>query len=748
MYQLYNIKTETIENVIKEDVLDKIYYLEYRLPTPDEIKNKLSKKKLMELNAIDENDAIEIIKKAISKIENKVPLYDAYTENIYLIGKHNVYNRVIHQSYRFPEKELIDELNEKNINIDDKILDEITKRKHKKIKLMINFMNNFDIETLFETYVKVFYKYSEFAGKEITVCKNPSFYQQFIHIKPYMTRTEIINMALNLNMKIPKDIYIEQNEIMEICKKIKKYQINFNTLLNHQTHIIKGGHLGLVQYYTLQGSYFMNQYLRNMTTYDTKNEYLETIIEPMWNIILTSPEFDQSYVLYRFVQEDNFLKNINIGDIYIENGFMSTTRDPFYRSDLYKFGFILVKIKIPPHKKGIALCLESVSHFPKEQEIIFPPKSKFKLISRDENCIYYHTDLNFSSKIKTKYEFEWIENEQIKFDRKKINTHKNIVDFMTITKPKVHTLEEKINYFETNYVNNMGQFFINLKDLSFTVISEKYDSTSAYKDFYGIETKNGYSFYTMYKGYILFFIEIGKEIHINYYVKYSSIDTNTLIGDDNMINFFSSIAYYFDIPVVIVYANYLNCNIITINQQIGGNIQRNFSQHITKNTQKNTISYELINGSYCVDFFNYLANGKKKYSDIGVLNVELQPKFSYRDLDKLKKFSPKLILLKEDRDELYQIYDKFFKQIAKTDTISEFYIWLKENKCYLIEQFVVKIDRLIEITNPFRNDVYILDPFTYLYNRKQINTYPTFFNINPEIKRNVLKEDVLNLRQK
>ena len=37
--------------------------------------------------------------------------------------------------------------------------------------------------------------------------------------------------------------------------------------------------------------------------------------------------------------------------------------------------------------------------------------------------------------------------------------------------------------------------------------------------------------------------------------------------------------------------------------------------------------------------------------------------------------------------------------------------------------------------------MYVLDPSTYLYNRKYIKNYPTYMNINVKIKRNVLKEN-------
>jgi len=731
---LYDIKNQNIISVDKNDIMDKIYYQECRLPTDEELK-KYKKH-------ITSHD----VKIQISKIEEKVPLYDIYTENLYLIGKHNVYTRVTHQSYRFPEQSLLDSFSS-NASVNTPV-DVLELRKSRKINLMLEFMNNFDIDTLHDTYIKVFHKYSEFVGKETTVCKNPSFMPQFYHVKPYLSRSEIINLTLNFNITFSRDTYLEQTDVMKLCKQIRTYQITSNVLLEHQNYIINNENLGLVQFYTLQGSFFMNQYLRDRTSYKNKNEYLESLIKPMWKLVNNSPEFDKSYIVYRFVQEDSYLRGLNIGDMFVEKGFMSTTRDPFYRSDLYKFGFILIKIKIPAGTKGIALCLETVSHFPEEQELIFPPNTHFKLVNRDENCAYYHTDTQFSSKVKTRYEFEWVKNsgDNYIFQRDKLSTEiKDNIDFLKIQKSSAITLEEKLKYFETNFVDKMYQFQLKIGEHNFTLVTEWYDSTGAYKHFYALETKNGYSIYTMYKGYMLFFIEIGETIdgiqmHINYYVKYSSIDTNKVIGDENMIKFFSSVAHYFNISIVVMYANYLNCDNQTICQH-GGISQRGFAEHKSKQ-QKNQNAPTIMGGSYCVDFYEYLDNKTKKYADIGLLNMELMPKFSYYDLDILHKTSPLKVLNKTDRDELYQLYEKSFKLSTDfVDTIAKFYVWLKNNKCYLLDQFVRKIDRLIEIKNPFRNDMYVLDPSTYLYNRKYIKNYPTSMVINTSIKRNVLREN-------
>lgn len=776
MYFLLDILKNEIINVdnndtIENEILDKIYYLHFRPLTKQEIinnddkKNNTKIKEYLKTHTVD--DVISECKNEISRIEIKSPLYDIYTENIYLVSKHNVYSRVMHQHYRFPENILFEKIKMKKKEYDkmydnkqDKLLTNLNEidsslllRKIKKINLMIDFLGYFNLNILYDTYIKIFYKYSPLVGKNITICKNPSFLPQFHHIKPYLSRSEVINSALNFGITIPKD-YIEQDEVNVLCKKIFNYQIDSNVLLEHQHHILNSGSLGLVQYYTLQGSYFMNQYMRNLTIYDWKNYYIEELIKPMWNLVITAPPFDKSYIFYRFIGRDDYLKNIKVGDIYTEQGFMSATRDPFYRADLYKFGFILIKIKVPAGKVGVALCLETISHFPEEQEIIFSPNSKFKLISRDLDAVYYHTDINFSSKVKTRYEFEYIESENVEFFREKESNEKtHTINFLNTNKIGSLTLNEKIKFFDSNFVNKLGQFIVNLgkNKKEIVVLTEWFDSTGAYKKFYAIETNSGYSMYSIYKGYILFFIELGetnegKQMHVNYYVKYSSVDTSKVIGDENLIDFFSSIANYFDISNVVLYANYLNCS-TTLIQAGGGLIQRGFESINKKGFEliDGTKQFSLIGGSYCNDLYQYLNTGIKKYSEINILNVELRPKFSYHDLNYLKTVSPINILAKDDIDELYQLYNKHYKFLKKENSIAHFYLWLiEENKCYLLDLLIQKIDRIMGNNNPFKNDVYILDASTYLYNRKYIKSYPINISITPIIKRNIVKPELFD----
>ena len=536
-------------------------------------------------------------------------------------------------------------------------------------------------------------------------------------------------MALNMGIKLPNK-YLDRKYLAELCDKVRQNDVSYDVLLSHQKHIIQNDAMGIVQYYTIQGSYFINKYLRNQVKYNTRNQLLDDLINPLSDICTTSPAFDKSYILYRFVNEDSYLSNLNIGDTFTEEGFMSTTRNPFYRADLYSFGFILIKIRVPANIQGIGLCLETLSHFPDEQEIIFPPMSKFKLISKDKKCVYYHTDEKFSSKVKTRYEFEWVGNvKNFKVPRKIYTGETKTVDFLNARYKDTYTLSERISYFINEYVNVMSQFISIVGNKQIVNIAERFDSTGAYKNFYAIKNvQNGFSIYALHNGYLLYFIELceidGKTMmHVNYYVKYNTLDKSNILNDMDLVKYISSIAYYFGIANVLIYAEYKSCsdnkkNKEPIQRQFG---QRSFSNKIADKKENTNEDKSVYVGNYCYDFYNYLKNGNKRFSNIP--SIELTPKFSYIDLDHLKNVSIEKIISKNDRDEIYQVYEKIYVQQNKNTDVASFFIWVIENKCYLIDALVSKFDRIYYMINPFKNDVYILEPITFLYNRKMIDSY-------------------------
>lgn len=752
---MYDISSDTLRKVRSETVIRELYELGIRVPTIDNVK-KYIRRHSDDISLFFKKNISDGIRKIIyqlSTIDNEIPLYDIYMGNLYLVKRTAIYNKVMNEHYRFPTQKLLDMLQEQkkeleknieklNVIGEDKDIAkdrEMFRKFHykkmmmitiRKIDLCTNFMKSFDLDVLLNTYINALYTYSNELGKNLTLCKRPSFSYNFKHIKPYYSRSEIRNIALNMGIIGDDSVYYDSNKIRNLCKLIRENDITANVLLEHQQYIIKNKKIGLVQYYSLQGSYFMNQYLRGQVDYNCKNEYLETLIKSMWSLILESPEFNKRYIVYRFVQTDFFISQLEIGEEYTEKGFMSTTRDPFYQSDEYKFGWILLKIILPANIKGCALCIEPVSYFPNEEEIILPPNTTFKLLRKDDKGIYYHTDKSVSKKVRTTYELAVIKPGEIKFiDRPSCQKSNKIVDFLKIDKVGSLTIEEKISYFISMYVDALGYFDIQIGNHKYTVKSEWYDSSTVYKNYYEASTKNGYSMYSIHNDHILFFLELGEKygvpyMYVNYSIKYSTLELENIIDSKEFIIFVASVAYYFEIPTVIMYADYMSCDYTNEMVSIGDL----------------SIPNVTFGGSYCVDFYKYLKYGEKKYSNINILDIELIPKFRYHQLDILKNIIPDSILHRINErktdDRLYQIYKKTYKDYIPeiNDNLANFYIFIVENHCFLLNELIEKIANLPQYAsdNPFKNDYYSFNAIAFLYNRRLIGSIPSSLSISSE----------------
>jgi hypothetical protein len=696
MIELINIKTNKKEELNDIDCIEALYYFTHKIP--------------------DNNN--DVIKDQLSEIEGKIPLYDIYTSNLYLIFPENLYYRITYNHYRFPTKKLLNTLQEEFKN-KSKTGDIIEDRKIDKFNLMMEFLDNFNLTILESTFYRTMYKSSPELGKNLLFCKRPSFNKYIHNSKPYYSRIEIINMARNIGLKVDMT-NLTDNAIEDLCLKVRKNDINQQILVDHQKYIVKSNMLGLIQYYTVQGSSNLNSYLRNPNFSKIKNETYNDIIKNLWDLCLAAPEFDNSYTIYRFIHDDSFLSDLKIGDIFQDKGFMSTTRDPFYKSESYSFGFILIKIRIPKDVKGVGLCLEGCSHFPNEQEIIFPPLTKFKLISRDSDIEYFHTDLNINTKIKTKYEFEWISNEKSKINFNKVDDNLRLIDFSGKPESKSLVLAERIKRFNMSTLSSTGRFLININGKEFTIIAESYNSIGAYKNFYGIKTESGYSLYCIYNNYLLFFIELGTvnnadQLHVNYYVRYNTLNKETIISNTEFITLLSEIGYFFSVDKIIIYSEYKPC--FTFNNNSSDN--------------------EEFIGNYCEDFYLYLKENKKRFFDENIVEIELSTAFTYYDLDQLKELKAKNFFTKTD-NELYQIYEKSFKLDNNNSSISDYLIWIIENKCYLIDKFLEKLKTIYIKINPFKRDMYILNCYTFLYNRGKFNAYSNYYDTDIEERENVL----------
>ena len=697
IYPLYYHKSKNIKITNRDKVLDVIYEQEARVPTKEQVKEHLKDNKdIIEYFGNNIEDKLQQLKIDISLIDIKIPLYDPYGDNLYLIARDNVYNRVVRHHYRFPDIELYKRLVNK-YNKGTKALKELdptgrggknnvlVERRYKKRGLMIDYLSQFDLDVLKSTYLKIYY---EKAGDNITTCKRPSFIPYYTHITPYYSRSEIINLALNLGIIKPGDKY----DINRLCEMIQDMDIDKDIILKHQDHIANENKIGLIQYYSLTGSYFMNNYLRGLTEYQQKNLSLEEQIKSMWNLVITAPEFDKEYTLYRFIETDDFLQHLQTGDTYVDTGFMSTTRDPFYSTEGSEFGLILLKITIPAKKRGIALCIEPYSNFQNEQEIILPPLSILKLEGRDKDISYYHTDDNLEIKIKTKYQFRLTGHKKIELPNRESFGDIPTYNFMEMDSIDAISMEEKIDNFIFK-LNVLYQFNHKIGETLYTIQCEHINASGAYRKFYANKDMRGLIMYVMKDNYIHFTIELTENgIDVNYYFRYGTAPPKENIDDNDFIEFIAKLSYYFKIPDPIIYAKYKAC------------------------LPKGDTMYN----NYCYDIYQYLKTGKRKYANLS--EKELKPMYDLYHLDRLHTTSVDIVLRKTDSDEIYQYY----KRMYKADNIAAFYIWLVENHCHMTNIFVQKLIRLYKFkeSNPFLNDYYILDAPSYLYNKKIIGYIP------------------------
>ena len=126
----------------------------------------------------------------ISQIDTLIPLFDIYSKNLYLIQASNVYSRVIFFHYRLPNIKIVKLLKQTL----EKIVKSSKTNYIEKLNKNINFISNYNLEILEQTYFKVFYL-SQPMTSDLTTCIKPSFIP-FITIKPYYTKSELINLGL------------------------------------------------------------------------------------------------------------------------------------------------------------------------------------------------------------------------------------------------------------------------------------------------------------------------------------------------------------------------------------------------------------------------------------------------------------------------------------------------------------------------------------------------------------------------
>ena len=732
-YKLLDKSTNKIIEISYDNVIKFLYKDKVCIPP------NLSKK---------EKDKLKI---KLSENNYWIPLYDIYSDNLYIFKKEEIYDNVFKKYYRFPTVKFIKQIKEiKNkkeqiLKLKNKSITElkllIIKDQIKRYELMLKFLDNFDPNTLLKTYINTLYNVNEF-GRLITLCRKPSFTPLLSDIIPYYTKAEIQNMGLNLNL-IKKTNELTNEEYRNLCYEVSKHDIDNKNLITHHNYIVKNKAIGLIQYYSINGFNTLNYYLRFMTIY---NEHLFKICKSLYNLIVKAPKIDKDYYLYRFITDDGFISHLNIGDIFTEKGFLSTTRNPFYTQDNLVFGWNLLKIKIKINKNVSMLCIESVSNFHSEEEIIFAPNTRLKLLSKNNKQIYYHPDKKIQDSIQNIYEFEIIDTLPFKNDKKEVKenivfnqilnqndvTLINEIDFLKLNNENIknsYTIQDKIHIFMSKYTNMFNQFYTKLGNKKILVNVETYNSSSIYRKYYKLRITNGITFYCIENNHQLFNIEFADDkLYVNYGSKFNTYIQNKNIDDFDLLTLIAKISYYFNIFNVYVYCNYYSCDYLT--------------------TNSNELDYELkylhYGGIINTDFYKYITTGEKRFNDPKLTSNVIQPKFNYYNLDCFNKIKIDKHFFGKNDKVIKKLYDKIYNKYINNNEevlLKDYYLWLCDNNCYYIKDLIKNIYNLPEFKDDifFENDYYIFYPMSFLYNNEFINILPVKMNEpgNMIFKRNM-----------
>lgn len=676
------LKTDKLELYNSSDAVNKLYYELATLPSKEEI-NEYNKKNNTSFD-------LEKLKEIISETNTSVPLFDIVSQNIYLIPATQVFEYVKEKHYRIATQQIFDFLKNNYDKTSSKKLKHI-------IEKNINFLDNYNFDILFNTYLKVIYSNSNQVGKNITECKRVSFLP-YLNSSPYYSRSEIINLALNLKLIKPDMTYYDNQKLNNLCLDLNKYDISSKTLLEHQLFIEKNNAQHIIYYYTFYGSQYYNKYLRN--TSNIQDDIMENNIKKLNSLIKKSPDFPSDVYVYRFIHSDSYLEHVRLNGIFKENSFISTSRNPFYKEKDHAFGNILIKIKLPKNKEGIGLCVETYSLFPNEQEIILPP-GKLKLIkildinNSNDDFTYFHIDINAQKSIRKAYEFEYIE----ALDEVIINNYSSELvefnlpeNFMLVSSDPTDKI---IEFYRSVPILNEMHYF-NFKKYTFQVFY--LNKGVAYQNYYYLLKQNPENKEIIFlvlqdpkTQEINLIIEISDSISVNYLHRFTGAET---IKDEDLIDLLNSINKIFHINNIVIhprFKKYKNnkSNII----DIFDNKEEYVEKDILLNLSSDLTMYNLDIISYIMDKTTNL-----RFLEInGIIN-----KMEIHLLDRLKRLSPELILRIEDTDELYRIYKK-----GKFANISNMLLYLHENYFYLIPLFINKISNILKI-NPFISGYYLL----------------------------------------
>ena len=590
----------------------------------------------------------------ISSLPDLFPMYDIFIEDIVLSSNENIEYKIFELDYR---------------PINKSILQLIKNTKNKKL---ITFMKNFDADVL----EKTFFENNKDLRNRFTSYKKKSFLF-ILNSRPYYYYEELEGLRVLYGIK--------EKDNSLLCDVMKNYEISSDDLLKHSIFIRENNAKTIVSNYVYFQSYTFNNYLRYPSQH-FRNIVLENQINNFYSLIKKAPSITTSIYVFRWLEKDDFLKNYNNGDTFIDRGFASTRRYPYvdFENHTY-YGYYLMMIKIPKDVEGICISVENNVFF-REQEITLLP-GKYNMIDNNNTKYYniYETDRS-KHKIIRVYELEYISPLDEIYD---VNSYKPKININKLD------LTSKSSFLETwsNY------FYVDIGIEKVLFFSKKTNYLESHIHF---NRKNDILMisYDKYSN-ILLFIEIGETISLNYHNKFLCGTTN--ITDnytyDDLIIFLKKLAKVFNINRVLVHSDYRSYNDIIKKTNLD---YKNFERFkYIYNSYKYSLNELLLH--YIITLTPY---PNKKFLDrfpLSSFSVYLYDVFLNIYGSKIKKIM--MIDLKRFIKIIKNKYDEIQTDITEVDNT------MRLKKILLISDELLKINKKYKLIDLY---LYLIDEYYYL----------------------------------
>lgn len=608
-------------------------------------------KEIFKLKKILKNDKDKI---ELSKYTEYIPLFNIYTFKIIPVKSTDVKEKTNEGYFQIITKELYNLLIQKfsELEEDDSLYSIFVK----------NFLilKNYDLDILENTSKIILYEILYRSHIDNSICVKPSFNPYYSHLVPYYTNIELdiferylqfmkidFNKKIKLNeltseeiLKNKKSLSLKQNNI---CHYLQLQDFTKEEIANITEYIIDNELISCLSYYSFIGSSHLNNALRKTLKLDSilYDIYLKMIKNAQHN-----KNFIRRRVVYRYCWYDDFLLNLEKGDIYIDSGFLSTSRSFYFEGSMEKtFGLVFIKIIINPKYSNYGYLIENFSLFPKELEFVFPPNSKFRLKNVNEDIAFFHINPLFECSVKKRYEFEFLGCDVENIQKITIyNRSKEIKNLIT------HRIYGKTQYERLfNFVGDYDKILIHINKDQYLFKTSWFNGSrrNVYRHLFYNQVKKGLLLSVFNDNYPYLNIELGSTLSVNYLnklFKYNNKKELTIKDLDIIIQF----AKAFNYKEVIIFMDY-----------------RHFSNFNKDPTKKVESYYEFYNHS----LYDFLKNNNKYLKHpfiVSKINWSLYKKLFDKEL------SIKII------DELELKYKKF----------GENYIDIIENNFFKYNNFI------------------------------------------------------------